>query len=205
MQQNLLNKNCFLIVDEAFIDTTLEESLLTLSELPENIIVLRSFGKFFGLAGIRLGFVFAKRDLLRSMSGEIGLWQVNGPAQYIAEKALNDAHWQQQARSDIKRSALKTRELFTPIEVRFQLKQPLQHDLFRSYPMSLVCALTINHCLASEGILTRVIVLDDSKALLRVGNIHHAQPSTLLRVSEAVQALCDEHKFTDLLSSFIRG
>ena len=70
-----------MIVDEAFIDTEAEHSLLALPTLPDNIIVLRSFGKFFGLAGLRLGFVFAEPSLLAALTGDLsysGSAQLNG-------------------------------------------------------------------------------------------------------------------------------
>ena len=58
-----------------------------------NIIVLRSFGKFFGLAGLRLGFALASPDLAARLAARLGPWAVSGPAIAIAERALADAAW----------------------------------------------------------------------------------------------------------------
>ena len=55
----------WLVVDEAFMDCTPEHSLAAHSHLP-GLVVLRSFGKFFGLAGARLGFVLAHAGVLRA-------------------------------------------------------------------------------------------------------------------------------------------
>ena len=95
--QQLSAKSALLIVDEAFMDCTPEHSLMT--QLPlDNLLILRSIGKFFGLAGIRLGFVAAAPHWLDFIAQHFGPWCINGPAQAIATLALNDQHWQQQQR-----------------------------------------------------------------------------------------------------------
>lgn len=88
----------WLIVDEAYIDATLEAGLTMLADRP-GLIVLRSLGKFFGLAGARVGFVFASADLLRALQDELGPWTVSGPAQFVACAALSDHVWQARTRA----------------------------------------------------------------------------------------------------------
>ncbi|HYQ39364.1 MAG TPA: threonine-phosphate decarboxylase CobD [Pseudomonas sp.] len=80
----------WLLVDEAFIDCTPEFSLAAHSDRP-GLIVLRSFGKFFGLAGIRLGFVLAEAALLASLRERLGPWAVSGPARVVGLEALDAA------------------------------------------------------------------------------------------------------------------
>jgi cobalamin biosynthetic protein CobC len=88
----------WLVVDEAFADTDSTHSVADQAERP-GLIVLRSVGKFFGLAGVRLGFVAAHAALLDALDEELGPWQVSGPAQLIGKAALLDDAWQRQARS----------------------------------------------------------------------------------------------------------
>jgi cobalamin biosynthetic protein CobC len=83
----------WLVVDEAFGDTAQENSVAPFSDRP-GLIVLRSVGKFFGLAGIRLGFVAAHPGLLRQLADLLGPWTISGPAQHIAIAALRDTQWQ---------------------------------------------------------------------------------------------------------------
>lgn len=83
----------WLVVDEAFGDTEQHNSVAAHSGRP-GLIVLRSIGKFFGLAGIRLGFVAAHPDLLRGLADLLGPWTISGPAQHIALAALRDQAWQ---------------------------------------------------------------------------------------------------------------
>lgn len=83
----------WLLVDEAFGDTMPQASVAAHSGRP-GLIVLRSVGKFFGLAGLRLGFVAAEADLLASLSDLLGPWTVSGPAQQVATAALIDHDWQ---------------------------------------------------------------------------------------------------------------
>ena len=88
----------WLIVDEAFIDTTPEESVAAWSDRP-GLIVLRSLGKFFGLAGVRVGMVAAEPALLDGLRDLLGPWTISGPAQHIAIAALGDVRWQADTRA----------------------------------------------------------------------------------------------------------
>lgn len=82
-----------LIVDEAFIDCTPEHSIAAHSGEP-GLVVLRSLGKFYGLAGVRCGFVLGERALLDALDERLGHWTVSGPARVIARAALADTGWQ---------------------------------------------------------------------------------------------------------------
>ena len=82
-----------LIVDEAFADLRPEASMLTMPELPVGTVVLRSLGKFFGLAGLRVGFVIVSEPDAGAWRGVLGDWPVSGPACEIATSALRDAGW----------------------------------------------------------------------------------------------------------------
>ena len=85
----LAERGGWLIVDEAFIDCTPEHSLAAFSDRA-GLIVLRSFGKFFGLAGIRLGFVLAQPVLLEQLAALLGPWTVSGPSRVVASALLQD-------------------------------------------------------------------------------------------------------------------
>ncbi len=82
-----------LIVDEAFIDCTPGHSIAAHSGAP-GLVVLRSLGKFYGLAGVRCGFVLGERTLLDALHERLGHWTVSGPARVIARAALADTGWQ---------------------------------------------------------------------------------------------------------------
>lgn len=92
----LKQRGGYLIVDEAFADATPEASVTPLvgSEAAPNLIVLRSLGKFFGLAGVRVGFIFAPAELRTRMADAMGPWTVSGPARAVARLALGDRDWQ---------------------------------------------------------------------------------------------------------------
>lgn len=79
------------IIDEAFADAMPEVSMLPHRN---GAIVLRSFGKFFGLAGLRLGFVVANKPVIRELRGQLGDWPVSGPAIAIGTAAYCDRAWQ---------------------------------------------------------------------------------------------------------------
>jgi cobalamin biosynthesis protein CobC len=84
-----------LVVDEAFIDLLPNAASLA-GELPDNAIVLRSFGKVYGLAGLRLGFAIAAVPLAQRLREELGPWAVSGPALAIGTAALADDAWLQE-------------------------------------------------------------------------------------------------------------
>ncbi|WP_117235498.1 threonine-phosphate decarboxylase [Vibrio maerlii] len=117
LQQQLHAKGGRLIVDEAFMDCTPEKSILptfnTQSKLDENLIVLRSVGKFFGLAGARVGFVFAVSPILQKLREEIGPWTVTGPARWVVNQALQDGTWQQQTRQQLKTDITRLESLIS--------------------------------------------------------------------------------------------
>lgn len=89
----LAERGGWLVVDEAFGDTTPHMSIAAASNRP-GLVVLRSVGKFFGLAGARLGFVAAEKSLLAQLADALGPWPVSGPAQRIGCAALEDRQWQ---------------------------------------------------------------------------------------------------------------
>lgn len=82
-----------LVVDEAFMDV----GPLGSSVAPEvgrgNIVVLRSFGKFFGLAGLRLGFALTAPPLAAALAAKLGPWAVSAPALAVGARALADQAW----------------------------------------------------------------------------------------------------------------
>ncbi len=88
-----------LIVDEAFADVRTDLSVLAMPELPTGVLVLRSFGKFFGLAGLRVGFVVVAEPDASAWHRLLGDWPVSGPACEIATRALRDAAWIAAARA----------------------------------------------------------------------------------------------------------
>lgn len=84
-----------LIIDESFGDPEPDLSLAPQLE-QDNVVILRSFGKFYGLAGVRLGFALAQGALADWLADMVGPWPVSGPAIDIACQALADTNWQEQ-------------------------------------------------------------------------------------------------------------
>jgi cobalamin biosynthetic protein CobC len=100
----------WLVVDEAFGDTAPELSVAAQAQQP-GLIVLRSVGKFFGLAGLRLGFVAADDALLARLADLLGPWAVSGPAQSIALAALSDHAWQATTQARLCAAGVRMRDL----------------------------------------------------------------------------------------------
>jgi cobalamin biosynthetic protein CobC len=96
----------WLVVDEAFADIEPETSVAGLcADLP--VVILRSFGKFYGLAGLRLGFAIASPEIARRISLALGPWPCSGPALDIGAAALRDREWADRARIVIQHQARK--------------------------------------------------------------------------------------------------
>ena len=107
----------WLIVDEAFGDTALQASVAA-GAMPDGLIVLRSVGKFFGLAGLRLGFVAAQPALLDALADLLGPWTVSGPAQQVALAALRDSAWQERMRTQLRAGGQRLESLLAAHGIR---------------------------------------------------------------------------------------
>jgi cobalamin biosynthesis protein CobC len=90
--------NGLLVVDEAFMDVGPPDASMANEVGRGGVVVLRSFGKFFGLAGVRLGFALAAPDVAARLRAQLGPWAVSGPALAIATKALADRAWIEETR-----------------------------------------------------------------------------------------------------------
>ncbi|GGA33096.1 threonine-phosphate decarboxylase CobD [Dyella nitratireducens] len=87
----------WLVIDEAFMDVTPQGSMCRYTDR-DGLLVLRSVGKFFGLAGARAGFVCATPALLEALQEQLGPWTLSGPTRHVLRHALADQAWQLQAR-----------------------------------------------------------------------------------------------------------
>lgn len=110
--ERLAARGGWLVVDEAFGDTVQEMSVARWTDRP-GLIVLRSVGKFFGLAGLRLGFVAADQDMLGQLAEWVGPWSVSGPAQQIGTAALSDTMWQRETHARLLRDGERLRGLLS--------------------------------------------------------------------------------------------
>ncbi|WP_427901860.1 threonine-phosphate decarboxylase CobD [Marinobacter panjinensis] len=89
----LQRRGGWLIVDEAFMDATPELSVGFATGRP-GLLVMRSLGKFFGLAGLRAGAVVGDPDIVGLLAATLGPWSISGPARFVMGKALADHQWQ---------------------------------------------------------------------------------------------------------------
>jgi len=92
------------VIDESFCDTMPDRSLVALTQRP-GIIVLKSFGKFWGLAGLRLGLAIGHPETLAPLAERTGPWAVSGAALAIGALALADRRWAEATRARLMRDA----------------------------------------------------------------------------------------------------
>lgn len=97
LRSRLAASGGLLVVDEAFADVTPEISMASRAGA-DGLLILRSFGKFFGLAGLRLGFAVGNEMLIDFLAARLGPWAVSGPAIEIGTRALRDFDWIDQTR-----------------------------------------------------------------------------------------------------------
>jgi cobalamin biosynthesis protein CobC len=98
LAKDLRRRGGVLVVDEAFMDVGPPGASLAADVGCGNVVVLRSFGKFFGLAGLRLGFAFAAPPMASRLRAELGPWAVSGPALAVGTNALADSAWIERTR-----------------------------------------------------------------------------------------------------------
>ena len=140
-------------------DATPEDSLASRTSV-EGLMVLRSLGKFFGLAGARVGFVLAWPELLARLNETLGPWSVAYPARHVARLALADETWQVGERRRLARESTRLAELLG----RHGLPPAGGTALFQWVKCER--ALAIRDGLAQKGILVRGF---DSPLGLRFG------------------------------------
>ncbi len=88
LAEGLGRRGGFLVVDEAFADPHPEQSVAA-HAASAPLVVLKSFGKFFGLAGLRLGFALAGAEIVEALARRLGPWAVPGPALAVAAHAFS--------------------------------------------------------------------------------------------------------------------
>jgi cobalamin biosynthesis protein CobC len=148
------------IVDESFCDIAPEQSLLP--HLPrEGGIILKSFGKFWGLAGLRLGFAIGDPVLLSRLAEAMGPWPVSGPALAIGAGAMADREWADQTRTRLAADALRLDGVMQAAGA----KVAGGTDLFRLYSVNNAAAWQAR--LAEARIWTRIFPWSDT--LIRLG------------------------------------
>ena len=113
----LRRRGGWLIVDEAFADADPDNTIAALagSDDAPNLIVLRSLGKFFGLGGARVGFIFAAAEKLEPLRELLGPWAVSNPSRFVARCALENTRWQAATRAKLAVSSQRLAGLLAPL------------------------------------------------------------------------------------------
>ncbi len=155
----LNKKGGWLIIDEAFIDCTPELSLSSLAPLP-GLIILRSIGKFFGLAGIRAGFVLAEAVILTALNEILGPWAMSNPSRFVTAHALQNTVWQNKASIKLQQQSQDLNNLLK----QYQLTPTGSTNLFQWVKTEY--AEKIHQQLAQHAIFTRLF---SEPASLRFG------------------------------------
>jgi cobalamin biosynthesis protein CobC len=106
LSRHMKAKGGLLVVDEAFMEV-IEPDESVAGTVHEGLVVLRSFGKFYGLAGVRLGFAVAPVDIAQKLSARLGPWAIPGPTLSIGLQALADKNWQQAMRQRLRAEAAR--------------------------------------------------------------------------------------------------
>ena len=151
----LAERGGWLVVDEAFMDNTPHLSLASQAN-QVGLIVLRSFGKFFGLAGVRLGFVLAERKLLKLLAEQVGPWAVSGPARELGQVCLRDSAGHTYQRQRCEDASQRLFRLLEQYGLRPQGGCALFQWLITDH------AEQLHEFIAQRGILLRLFVHDSS-------------------------------------------
>ncbi|WP_085298867.1 threonine-phosphate decarboxylase CobD [Cognaticolwellia mytili] len=185
--ERLKQLNGLLILDEAFIDVMPDGQSYCGKVEDNHVIVLRSFGKFFGLAGIRIGFLVANGYWCERFKALLGPWQVNGPAQIIAEKALNDNAWHNEQCEKLHTLRVQQEALLWQVFTDKLVSTIQGCDLFLTLSFYQTGnAKKLYHLLCQQGVYCR---LSDEQDTLRFGI---AVEENLMRLEDACLQACGE-------------
>ncbi len=155
----------YVILDEAYMDF-IDKGLGYLLPKP-GLIILRSFGKIFGLAGLRLGFILSSSEIIQKIRFMLGSWSVHGMAIQIAIKALQDDLWIQRTKSQLQIQQSRLDLLLTKASLHI-IGGTLLFRLY-SHPK----ARNIWKSLATQGIWVRQF--DYNPAWLRFGLLYREE------------------------------
>ena len=179
--EELFRGGGLLIADEAFADVAPDFSTAPLLPLP-GLVILRSLGKFFGLAGLRLGFAAGDAEIISAIRERLGPWAVSGPAIAIGVRALSDRRWQE----DMRQTLGGARRQLDLLLAGNNLTVIGGTDLFRLVEAD--NAGRIYEHLARNGILTRYF--PSHSRWLRIGL--PGSDGNQARLAEALNGLCAE-------------
>jgi cobalamin biosynthetic protein CobC len=157
---NLKRRDGLLIVDEAFADAEENHSLLPTVSRLESTLVLRSLGKFYGAAGIRLGFAVTSHPIAARLRAALGAWPISAQAIAHGRTALGDSEWSKAQRARLQTAAADLDRVLTEAGFRIlggtSLFRLAGHHLSHSFFTYL----------AKSGILTRPL---PNRSALRFG------------------------------------
>lgn len=182
LREQLVARSGWLLVDEAFVDATPENSLTPHCPLP-GLMVLRSLGKFFGLAGVRLGFLIGPQQQIERLRQEMMPWQVSHPARWVGRQALLDVRWQQLQRRRLEEQSRRWMET---------LRGFFSDLVFVGSPLFVSALGEADYCqslyraLGQQGMLIRQFEAIGDQAMLRFGLPAEAEREKVLAVLAAV-------------------
>lgn len=157
----LRRRDGWLLVDEAFADAAPELSVAPAIDDAERLIVFRSFGKFFGLAGVRLGFVLGPQAIVAALRERLGAWPLSAAAIAIGMAAYADSDWIARARRRLPDEA----DVLDALLMRHGYRAIGSCPLFRLIETDDAAALFVR--LARRAILTRPFA--EQSRWLRIG------------------------------------
>ena len=178
--KDLRRRGGVLVLDEAFMDVGPPGASLATEVSRGNIVVLRSFGKFFGLAGLRLGFALTSPTMAARLSATLGPWAVSGPAIAVGTKALADTAWIERTRRRLAKAAERLDGILTDAGLEIVGGT----TLFRLAKTAAAKSL-FDH-LGRAGILVRMF--PENKTWLRFGLPANAQDWRRLQIAMAAFA-----------------
>nr|WP_301289091.1 threonine-phosphate decarboxylase CobD [Natronocella acetinitrilica] len=155
----LARRQGWLVVDEAFVDAVPGQSIVSAVGAP-GLVVMRSLGKFFGLAGARGGLVLGPQQLCERLDAALGPWALSGPARWVMCRAIADHDWQRANRDRLQRASDRLAAL-----LRGTALSPTGGTALFSYCLHPRAEL-IRDGLARQGILVRLF---DQPSALRIG------------------------------------
>lgn len=174
------------VIDESFCDIAPERSLVAQGSA-DGRIILKSFGKFWGLAGLRLGFAIGDPKWIADLAVMLGPWPVSGPALHIGAAALGDPLWAQQTRRRLNEDAAQLDALMLRAGARLYDRDGAVAgtSLFRLYDVHNASAWQDR--LARHHIWSRIFPY--SGHMLRLGLPH---PDQFGRIEAALNAAPDQ-------------
>jgi len=169
MLRKKLRSNILLVVDDAYFEYVEDkkyQSGLDIFFKSKNVIITRTFSKIYGLAGLRIGWGYASKQIIQNLYKIKPPFNINKPALFAASVAILDTLWLKKEINHVKKWRKIMFKKFK--EIKIETNEGGANFLLINFERIRINSTKVFKALAKSGILVRQMGIYNMKNTLRV-------------------------------------